>query len=67
MAMAASIVDENGRIINADVIDSTQGKMQQSLQDMILNAGIGVTLFSMGVGFSMVYYMKWYRNVQPIL
>jgi hypothetical protein len=64
--MAASIVDENGRIINA-YVDSTQGKMQQSLQDMILNAGIGVTLFSMGVGFSMVYYMKWYRNVQPIL
>jgi hypothetical protein len=64
--MAASIVDENGRIINA-YVDSTQGKMQQSLQDMILNAGIGVTLFSMVIGFSMVYYMKWYRNVQPIL
>jgi hypothetical protein len=64
--MAASIVDENGRIINA-YVDSTQGKMQQSLQDMILSAGIGVTLFSMVIGFSMVYYMKWYRNVQPIL
>jgi hypothetical protein len=64
--MAASIVDEDGRIINA-YVDSTQGKMQQSLQDMILNAGIEVSLFSVGVGFSMVYYIKWYRNVQPIL
>ena len=64
--MGASIVDENGRIINAYVY-STRGKMQQSLQDMILNAGIGVTLFPMGIGFSMVYYMKSYRTVQPIL
>jgi hypothetical protein len=27
MAMAASIVDENGRIINAYVVDSTQGNI----------------------------------------
>ena len=39
MAMAASVVDENGRIINA-YVDSTQGNMQQSLQDMILNAQV---------------------------
>ncbi|MEW6604750.1 MAG: hypothetical protein AB1351_08695 [Thermoproteota archaeon] len=46
--------------------ESIRGKMQDSLQDMILNAGIGIALFSMGAGFSMVY-MKYYRNVQPIL
>lgn len=46
--------------------ESIRSKMQDSLQDMIFNAGIGIALFSMGAGFSMVY-MRYYRNVQPIL
>ena len=46
--------------------ESFRLKMQDSLQDMIFNAGIGIALFSMGAGFSAVY-MKYYRNVQPIL
>jgi GH24 family phage-related lysozyme (muramidase) len=46
--------------------ESIRSKMQDSLQDMIFNAGIGIALFSMGAGFSMVY-VKYYRNVQPIL
>lgn len=46
--------------------ESLRGKMQESLQDMILHAGIGIALFSMGAGFSMVY-VKWYRKTQPIL
>lgn len=47
-------------------VESIRGKMQSGMQDMILHAGIGIALFSMGAGFSMVY-MKWYRNTQPIL
>jgi hypothetical protein len=46
--------------------ESFRVKMQDSLQDMIYNAGIGIALFSMGVGFSTIY-VKYYRNVQPIL
>ena len=49
-----------------EYVESIRGKMQGSLQDMIFNGGIGVALFSMGTGFSMVY-VKYYRNVQPIL
>lgn len=51
---------DSNDIVNS-YVNSFQGKMQKSLQDMILNAGIGVTLFSMGAGFSMVYF-KWFRN-----
>ncbi len=46
--------------------ESFRAKMQDSLQDMIFNAGIGIALFSMGAGFSTVY-VKYYRNIQPIL
>jgi hypothetical protein len=46
--------------------ESLRSKMQGSLQDMIFHAGIGIALFSMGAGFSMIY-MKWYRKTQPIL
>ena len=46
--------------------ESFRLKMQDSLQDMIFNAGIGIALFSMGAGFSTIY-VKYYRNVQPIL
>lgn len=53
---------DNNDIVNA-YVGSLQGKMQKSLQDMILNAGVGVTLFSMGTGFSMVY-CKWFRNTR---
>lgn len=57
--------------VNSDQIldayaESIRSKMQDSLQDMIFNAGIGIALFSMGAGFSTVY-VKYYRNVQPIL
>ena len=55
----------NDQIISA-YTESLRGKMQASLQDMIFHAGIGVALFSMGAGFSMIY-VKWYRNAQPIL
>jgi hypothetical protein len=51
---------DSNDIVNS-YVKSFQGKMQKSLQDMILNAGIGVTLFSMGTGFSMLYF-KWFRN-----
>jgi len=54
--------DDNDHVVNA-YVESLQGKMQKSLQDMILDAGIGVTLFSMGTGFSMVYF-KWFRNTR---
>ncbi|GEM_PF-5332308 len=56
------LVGDDNDIINA-YVGSLQGKMQKSLQDMILDAGIGVTLFSMGTGFSMVY-CKWFRNAR---
>ena len=46
--------------------ESFRSKMQDSLQDMIFNAGVGIALFSMGAGFSTIY-VKYYRNVQPIL
>ena len=65
VACNGCILDDNSRIMNAYVV-SLQGKMQQGMQDMILNAGIGVTIFAMGIGFSSIY-MKWYRNAQPIL
>jgi hypothetical protein len=39
--------------------------MQVTLRDMIFNAGIGIALFSMGAGFSMVY-LKVYRKTDPI-
>lgn len=55
----------NDQIMSA-YVESIRDKMQSGLQDMILHAGIGIALFSMGAGFSMVY-MKWYRNTQPIL
>lgn len=55
----------NDRIIDA-YAESLRGKMQTNLQDMILHAGIGIALFSMGAGFSAIY-VKWYRNTQPIL
>jgi hypothetical protein len=47
-------------------VESIRGKMQDSLQDMIFNAGVGIALFSMGAGFSTIY-VRYYRNVQPIL
>ncbi|HEX2557262.1 MAG TPA: hypothetical protein VHK86_02975 [Nitrososphaera sp.] len=53
---------DNNDTVNS-YVKSFQGKMQKSLQDMILNAGIGATLFSMGTGFSMVYF-KWFRNTR---
>jgi hypothetical protein len=56
---------DNNQIMDA-YTESLRGKMQGSLQDMIFNAGIGIALFSMGAGFSMVY-LKWYRNTEPIL
>lgn len=56
---------DNNQIMSA-YAESIRDKMQSGLQDMIFHAGIGIALFSMGVGFSMVY-MKWYRNTQPIL
>jgi hypothetical protein len=55
----------NDQIIEA-YSESLRGKMQGSLQDMIFHAGIGIALFSMGVGFSTIY-VKLYRNTQPIL
>ena len=56
---------DNDQIMSA-YAESIRGKMQSGLQDLIFHAGIGVALFSMGAGFSMVY-MKYYRNTQPIL
>ncbi len=56
---------DNNQIMDA-YVESMRGKMQGSLQDMILNAGIGVALFCMGAGFSMIY-IKWYRKTEPIL
>lgn len=56
------LAGDSNDIVNS-YVNSFQGKMQKSLQDMILNAGIGVTLFSMGTGFSMVYF-KWFRNTK---
>lgn len=64
LAACAGCVD-NDQIMSA-YVESIRGKMQSGLQDTILYAGIGVALFSMGAGFSMIY-MKWYRNTQPIL
>jgi hypothetical protein len=55
----------NDKIIGA-YSESIRVKLQDDLQDMIFNAGIGIALFSMGAGFSAVY-MRYYRNVQPIL
>lgn len=55
----------NDQIMSA-YAESIRGKMQSGLQDMIFNAGMGVALFSMGAGFSMVY-IKLYRNTAPIL
>lgn len=55
----------NNQIMDA-YVESLRGKMQGSLQDMIFHSGIGIALFSMGAGFSMIY-VKWYRNTQPIL
>jgi hypothetical protein len=53
-------VGDNNDVVNS-YVKSFQGKMQKGLQDMILDAGIGVTFFSMGTGFSLVYF-KWFRN-----
>ncbi|AFU59327.1 hypothetical protein Ngar_c24020 [Candidatus Nitrososphaera gargensis Ga9.2] len=64
-AACGSCLDNNQKIMDA-YVESLRGKMQESLQDMILNAGIGVALFCMGAGFSMIY-IKWYRNTEPIL
>ena len=64
LAACAGCVD-NDQIMST-YVESIRGKMQSGLQDMIFHAGIGVALFSMGAGFSMIY-MKWYRNTQPIL
>ena len=50
----------NEQLVSA-YVGSIQGKMQAGLQNMINHAGIGVALFSMGTGFSMVYF-KWFRN-----
>lgn len=55
----------NDGIMNA-YTESIRSKMQDSLQDMIFNAGIGIAIFSMGAGLSMVYF-KYYRNIQPML
>ena len=64
LAICSGCVDSD-QIMDA-YVESIRGKMQSGMQDMILHAGIGISLFSMGAGFSMVY-MKWYRNTQPIL
>lgn len=50
----------NEQLVNA-YVGSIQDKMQSGLQNMIHHAGVGVALFSMGTGFSMVYF-KWFRN-----
>jgi hypothetical protein len=56
----SSSSSSNEQIVSA-YVGSIQGKMQSGLQNMIHHAGVGAALFSMGTGFSMVYF-KWFRN-----